>query len=161
MACWLCMLTGILAGTSATAAGTPPLPLAQTPADLRNQPSYPDIPSPWLDEVRAQRQAWEARRHETREAYDARRHLHNPRGAAQQDAWQEEIRRQRAERLDRIERDREMFRTLGPNRFPFSWPGNLPLSFSYRTPDSTGFAVIGEPMFAPPGWDNLWYFRGY
>ncbi|WP_201098240.1 hypothetical protein [Thiocystis minor] len=128
---------------------------------MHQQSAFPDAGSPWLDEVRAQRQAWEARRHETRETYDALRRLHNPRGAAQQDAWNEDVRRQRAERLERIERDREIFRDLGPNLFPYPLPGNLPLPFSLSEPGSAAHADTGEPMFAPPGWDNLWYFRGY
>ncbi|WP_295408835.1 hypothetical protein [uncultured Thiocystis sp.] len=158
---WICLLPGILAGASVTSAEPVSLQLAQTSASMHQQPAHPDVSSLWLEEVRAQRQAWEARRHETREAYEARRRLHNPRGAAQQDAWKEDARRQRSERLERIERDRERFRELGPYLFPLPWPGNLPLPFSSNEPDSAGLADPREPMFAPQGWDNLWYFRGY
>lgn len=156
---WISLVFGILVGPSVTATETMPMQLAQTSADLHDHNPYPEVTSPWLDEVRAQRQAWEARRNQAREAYDARRRLHNPRGAAQQDAWKEEVRRQRAERLELIARDRELFLDLGPKGFQLLWPGTIPIPFSSNGQD--GFSVPKESMFAPPGWDNLWYFRGY
>jgi hypothetical protein len=139
-----CALIPGLVGTSVATAESAPEQLDQAPASG----------SPWLDEVRAQRQAWENRRHETRDAYEARRRLHNPQGAVHQEAWEEDTRRQHAQRIERIERDRKHFHDLGLNQFTLPWPDNLmlpPLPFDDR----------GGSEFAPPGWDNLWYFRGY
>jgi hypothetical protein len=93
--------------------------------------AQPDQVSPWLDEVRAQREAWEARRSVVREQHEQRRRIHHPRSAAQQETWEEDLRRRRAERQERIEQDREVFLRPEP------------------------------PGLYPPGWNNLWYFRGY
>lgn len=142
----------------------------ETPSG-RTQPANPAIgdrlptsaPTPWLDEVRAQRQAWEARREATRSAYEARRRANNPRAAAQQEAWEEDVRRRRADRLERMDQDREAFRNLGPLEFPPPWPWvtgmpTLPEIGKIATsPDTPG----DESIFAPPGWDNHWYFRGF
>lgn len=88
--------------------------------------TQPDMAAPWLDEVRAQREAWEARRSAVREQHEQRRRTHHPQGALQSEAWEEDLRRRRAERQERIDQDRESFHRL-----------------------------------YPPGWNNLWYFRGY
>ncbi|NEX20366.1 hypothetical protein G3480_08605 [Thiorhodococcus mannitoliphagus] len=112
--------------------------------------------SPWLDEVRAQRHAWELRRKAAREEFEARRRRNNPRASARQEAWEEGLRQRRAERQERIEQERELFRSLGPTPPthstppPPSDPGND--SPSPPQPD---------PMLKPPGWNNLWYFRGF
>jgi hypothetical protein len=86
----------------------------------------PDTAAPWLDEVRAQREAWEARCSAVREQHEQRRRTHHPPGALQPEDWEEDLRRRRAERQERIDQDREVFH-----------------------------------RFYPPGWNNLWYFRGY
>ncbi|MTW19957.1 hypothetical protein [Allochromatium palmeri] len=118
--CGLLVLSGAaLAGSAA---------MASDPAVGDTQP---DQISPWLDEVRAQREAWEARRSAAREQHEQRRRLHHPRSAAQQATWEEDLRRRRAERQERIEQDREAFIRPEP------------------------------PGLYPPGWNNLWYFRGY
>lgn len=135
------------------------------------QPANPAIgdrlptsaPTPWLDEVRAQRQAWEARRDATRSAYDARRRANNPRAAVQQEAWEEDVRRRRAARIERMDQDLERFLSLGPGQPPLPWPwdGGMPaLPESGRAATAPG-APGDEPIFAPPGWDNHWYFRGF
>lgn len=108
--------------------------------------------SPWLDEVRAQRQAWEARRKAAREDFEARRRLNNPLGSARQEAWEEDVRRRRAERQQRIDREREMFRSLG------ELPPSMPLPESGAR---GSYSAAEDPLFPPPGWDNLWYFRGF
>lgn len=111
----------------------------------------PDTSSNWLDEVRAQREAWEARRSAMREQHEQRRRAHHPRGAVQPEAWEEDLRRRRAERQERIEQDREVFRRLGPGAWGPYWS---------VMEDGAGGAEWAPPV-SPPGWDNLWYFRGY
>lgn len=142
----------------------------------------------WLDEVRAQRQAWEERRKASREAFEARRRIADPWGAAQHEAWEDEVERRReALRLHR-EEDWEPFRGLGRSQPPPPWPEGMEPQGSYPVPAAPG-AVVGDPATAdrppsgfpepqlpgivyPPGapprgpyspqdWDNLWYYRGY
>lgn len=120
----------------------------------------------WLEEVRAQRQAWEERRRTNKEAIDARRRWIDPWGAAQKEARDEENRRRRQAFRDKIERERDAFRNqspwLGP---PPPWQGPPPPPGLGLGPD--GGELTGEPsdLLAPhpplPGWDNRWYFRGY
>ncbi len=114
---------------------------------------------PWLDEVRAQRQAWEARRNSARQSYEAWRRLNNPRGAAHREAWEAEVRWRRAARLDRMEQDRELFRRLGPNQLPPPWPTKGPAATDES--NKAGLPPPETPIFAPPGWNNHWYFRGF
>lgn len=121
---------------------------------------------PWLDEVRAQRRAVEERRKAAREAIDARRRLSDPWGAAQKDAREDDLRRRRQAHLERMEQEREMIRGQAPAQPPAPWPaipdpppppgpaaGDNPLGPAYPTPPPA--------PFAPPGWDNYWYYRGY
>lgn len=138
---------------------------------------------PWLAEVRAQRQAWEERRRAARDAFEARRRQVDPRRAAHQDAWEEDVRRRREARLQRIDQDRERFRDLGQPTLPW-YPGPMGIPDTTgatpgeRTSPSTGaagtetrsadtgaaLAAPGAPASAPPlpqAWDNTWYFRGY
>jgi hypothetical protein len=134
-------------------APAPPAPVYGEPLPLE----------PWLDEVRAQRQAWETKREAARDAFEARRRANNPRAAAQQEAWEEEVRRRRAARLERMDQERELFRSLGPSQMPFPWPWTS--GFSALPDTATGHSAPAtpgdKPMFAPPGWDNHWYFRGF
>ena len=115
----------------------------------------PDRVSPWLDEVRAQREAWEARRAAAREYHEQRRRAYHPRGAVQPDAWEEDLRRRRAERQERIDQDREVFRRLGPG----AW--GPPATFAEDEREHFEQPEAGSSSAYPPGWDNLWYFRGY
>ncbi|MBK1719814.1 hypothetical protein [Thiocystis violacea] len=125
----------------------PPAPVGQP---------HPDGPDPWLDEVRAQREAWEAERAAARAIHEQRRRINHPRGAARQEAWEEDVRRRRAERQERIERDRELFRDLGPGPLP------IPMPVDPRSPEEQAErARPGGPAVTPPGWNNLWYFRGF
>lgn len=120
--------------------------------------AQPDMAAPWLDEVRAQREAWEARRSAVREQHGQRRRLHHPRGAAQQEDWEEDLRRRRAERQERIDQDREVFRRLGPSAWGLPPPFAEGESEVSERPESL---LHQPPPISPPGWDNLWYFRGY
>lgn len=133
------------------------------PAELT--PPEPEPIGQWLDEVRRQRQAWEARRHAAREAIDARRRWIDPWGAAQQDAIEQEVQRRRDAFREKIERDREAFRSLRPwpDR-PSPWGGE-PTAPGEHPGQSIG---EGEPPPDPgapypplPGWDNRWYYRGF
>jgi hypothetical protein len=166
------LLVGVLSTPAAIAAEDglvlPVQPVSQTFGD----PPPGTAPTPWLDEVRAQRQAWEARREATRSAYEARRRANNPRAAAQQEAWEEDVRRRRAARLERMDQDLELFRSLGPGQPPLPWPwvtgmpGLPELSSGAATPDTpstqdTPSSPGDAPIYAPPGWNNHWYFRGF
>lgn len=132
---WLCAGAPILAEDieGSTAPSQAPAPVA-------------DPALPWLDEVRAQRKAVEERRKAAREAIDARRRLSDPWGAAQKEAREDDLRRRRQAHLERMEQEREMFRGQAPDQPPAPWP-----------------AIPDPPPapFAPPGWDNYWYYRGY
>lgn len=134
-------------------------PAAQTYGD---QPPAP-ASTPWLDEVRAQRQAWEARRDATRSAYEARRRANNPRAAAQQEAWEEDVRRRRAARTERMDQNLEWFRSLGPGQPPPPWPwvSGMPTLPEIGSVTIAPGTPGDQPIFAPPGWDNHWYFRGF
>jgi hypothetical protein len=145
--------------------------LLSSPAyPMLDEPGAPEAPTPWLDEVRAQRQAWEERREATRQAYEARRRANNPRGAAVQEAWEEDTRRRRAARMERMAQDREHFRQIGPPEPPLGQPWAPPPWTTDHPPPppdlgaSTPMVIPGQPedgLPNPPGWDNLWYFRGF
>ena len=166
----LAVLGGLLAWsgqareTTIQATNAPPV---SATAPLMPEASSESMPL-WLEEVRAQRQAWEQRRDAARQAYEERRRATRPHAAAQQDAWEEEVRRRRAARLERMEQERTVFRDLGPEPLPFRggppspWPGLTWAPGSALPPSSTATpAPEDDRDFAPPGWDNHWYFRGY
>lgn len=150
--------------------------------------SAPDPSTRWLDEVRAQRKAWEERRRASREAFEARRRLADPWGAAQHEVWEDEVERRREAR--RLQREQEHLRDLGPSDPPLPWPEAVyPHGFPGRIPPPTAGsppsasataegrgAAPGEPLppgiiyppdtplrgsYSPQDWDNLWYYRGY
>ncbi|MCK7579137.1 MAG: hypothetical protein MZV65_27660 [Chromatiales bacterium] len=142
----------LLAGLAGPALAEESGPRATVPTDpvaIGIEP--PDRGSPWLDEVRAQREAWESRRAASREYHEQRRRAYHSRGAVQPDAWEEDLRRRRAERQERIDQDREVFRRLGPG----AW--GPPSTFAEDEREHFERPEAGSP----PGWDNLWYFRGY
>ena len=161
----IALLVGFIMPMSGIRA-TDEAPAARSPAE---PPAYGDqigldAPTPWLDEVRAQRQGWENRRDAARNAFEARRRANNPRAAAQQEAWEDDVRRRRAARLERLEQDRELFRSFGPSQMPLlPWPWTT----GPAAPPELGSEPVvpapphEEPLFAPPGWDNHWYFRGF
>ncbi|MBV5346606.1 hypothetical protein JZU46_00015, partial [bacterium] len=81
-----------------TQAGTIPTALPITIA----QAAVGEPPTPWLDEVRTQRQAAEARRQANRESFEARRRANDPWGAAQHEAWEDNVQRRREARKQRL-----------------------------------------------------------
>jgi len=143
--------------------GPPPMPPAG---------AIPPAPEPvyqWLDEVRAQRQAREERRRAAKEAMDERRRHINPRGAAKQEAWEQETQRRRDVFMEKIERDRRAFRDRapwGPTHNPWQDKGldtrAEPRSSSNpNSAQGTGQALTPSSPYPLPGWDNRWYYRGY
>lgn len=110
-------------------------------------------PAPWLDEVRAQRQASEARREATRKAMDTHRRWIDPWGAAQREAREREIGQRRQATRERIEQEREQLRARRPPIAPFP---EIP------PPPVPPWGEPQEPFGTePPGWDNRWYYQGY
>lgn len=150
----------------------------------------PDPSTRWLNEVRAQRQAWEERRKANRDAFEARRRVVDPRGSAHHEAWEEEVERRREARRQHREQERELFRSLGPSEPLALWPETTDPEGRYATitPPAPGHPpgdrvtaegvspAPGEPAgpgtiyppgvpprapYSPQDWDNLWYYRGY
>jgi hypothetical protein len=157
------LLLGLLSIPGAIAADESPVVPIQPVNQTFSDPPAGSTPTPWLDEVRAQRQAWEARREATRSAYEARRRANNPRAAAQQEAWEEDVRRRRAARLERMDQDLELFRGLGPAQPPPPWPWVIGMPVLPELGSGAASAVTpgDTPIYVPPGWDNHWYFRGF
>jgi hypothetical protein len=136
----------------------------------------------WLDEVRAQRQAWEARRQAAKDAVNARRRLNDPWGAAEHEAREKESQRRRDAVLERAERDRDAFLGQPPWENANLWesgpppplPGQRTTPEASPQPDAVGSnnpapspaqtpgEQRGDPApYSPSGWDNRWYYRGY
>ena len=157
-------------------------PPPEAPAADRHQPPRSEMP--WLDEVRTQRQAWEDRRQAARDAFEARRRLADPQGAAHKETWENDVRRRREARMQRIEQDRQRFRALGQPPHPWYTPrqagvpdaagGGQGERSSQPTvaphPDAWGqdTGTLSDPLMAPQRephlpqtWDNNWYYRGY
>ncbi len=172
----------------ATAGGSPLLARDPQPLDTDSDappggaPAHAHPEPPWLDEVRAQRHAWEERRQAARDAFEARRRLADPRGAAHQEAWEEDVRRRREGRMQRMEQDRERFRGL--SQPPLPWyksqapvPGTpaksqetQPHPAETQAPGTgnQSAVTVAPPTaapeyspFSPQNWNNLWYYRGY
>jgi hypothetical protein len=126
-------------------------------------PDYPDPLPQWLDEVKAQRQAWEERRRAAKEAVQARRRQNDPWGAAQHEAREQESQRRRDAIIEQFERDRDNYhapwagpRDQGP---PPPQPGTgMPQP---TAPESTALNPADPGSYPPSGWDNRWYYRGY
>ena len=173
------------------------LPMVGSPAEAQDQPPRAsdagapsaDVPAPtgpatpWLDEVRAQRHAWEERRQAARDAFEARRRLADPRAAAYREAWEADVRRRREVRMQRMEQDREFFRGLSqppplwyqsqdpvsgtPPRDSKEIPDHLTETRAPGTEGQSAGTVVSPPAatlhtpYSPQNWDNLWYFRGY
>ena len=125
-------------------------------------PAEPELVDQWLDEVRAQRQAWEERRRAKKEAIDARRRWIDPWGTAQQEARREENQRRREALRNKIEQDRDAFRSHSPWRSPQApWQEPLPSPGSDGQNPISDVPDILSPYPPLPGWNNGWYFRGY
>lgn len=159
----LALLLGPVSARTASGAGdTPEEAPASTEVPIYTERSTAEVQPLWLDEVRAQRRAWEERRDAARSAFEARRRAHNPWGAAQQEAWDAEVQRRRAARIERMDQEHDRFRNLGPGRAPFLWPLDPPFAPELGAgPDPPPVTPPGESLFVPPGWDNHWYFRGF
>jgi hypothetical protein len=142
----------LLAGTLLPLAGAgepdPPVPSATPASPLPDTDGEQPATLPWLEEVRAQREAWEARRRAVKEAANAQHRQVAPWSAARHEALdraaearrdalknQAEQRRQAAEQQHDAHRQ-ELERLL--------WERNRPW-----------------PPYHPYGWNNLWYYRGY
>ncbi len=150
---------------------------ADDPAGVQSTlPAQVESSSPWLDEVRAQRRAWEAQRRATKEAIEARRRWQDPWLAEQREAREQEQQRRRDEWLERIDRDRAAFRNQGPWYAPLGrWPSttpqvSVPLEDSDRSDASSEQAPTIEipekdelqtQNYPPAGWNNGWYYNGY
>ena len=126
-------------------------PIAVAPENS-SIPSGARMPQ-WLDEVRAQRQAWETRRDATRQAMDARRRWVDPWGAAQHEAREREVEQRRQANRDRIELERQFFRSQRPPLGPY--PEVPP------PPSPTAWEPPAPPLPEPAGWDNRWYYQGF
>jgi hypothetical protein len=133
-------------------------------------PVTPEPYNQWLDEVRAQRQAREERRRAAKEAIDARRRWIDPWGAAEQEAREQEVQRRRDAFKEKIEREREVFRTQtpwSPPRAPWEDSPTEPESAQTAGTEAGTSAPLEQPVappplpYTPPGWDNRWYYRGY
>ncbi|AUB83332.1 hypothetical protein THSYN_21905 [Candidatus Thiodictyon syntrophicum] len=131
-------------------AADPPAPPTAAPSAPRDTPPTDSAASdtPWLAEVRAQRQAAEARHQANRAAFAARRRALDPWGAAQHEAREEAFERRREARRGQREQAR------GPLPAPGTPPGTPDTSTARANPDPGR----GTP---PQDWNNLWYFRGY
>ena len=157
------LLAGLLAAFSVAPQEPPPPPSVPAPI------AEPEPFRQWLDEVRAQRHAREARRRADKEARNARRRWIDPWGAALQEAREQESLRRRQELIEHVERDREEFRKRVPWRFrPNPWQERADRSPAETPPpeDAEAASAIppGEPhasSYPLPGWDNLWYYRGF
>ncbi len=155
-------------GTEPTAAATeapkPEAPGAALDAAPRKGADASDGAPPWLDAVRAQRQALQDLR---RAEHQARRRALDPVGAARQEALEEKFFRRRQEIRDQMAEDRWLFLNFGPWMAPLpSPPGALPSG-----PRATAPNPRSEPPRAadpapgperePPEWNNGWYFHGW
>ena len=184
----LCLVAAFAVGSATAARGedlvVQPDSTLQAP---RQTGDYADPMRQWLDDVKAQRQAWEARRQAAKEAINARRRLNDPWGAAQKEAREMENQRRRDAMLEQIERDREAFRNQGPWQGGNLWePGPPPPGYSAQSdtapqldPVAPASTALNPPQpaedptqaptqhpdepstYSPSGWDNRWYYRGY
>jgi hypothetical protein len=136
-------------------------------------PAEPEPLREWLDEVRAQRRAWEERRQAAREAMDARRRWIDPWGAAKKEAREKETQRRREALREHIEREREAFRGnsrpwgMRPDPLQEAPPSesgepSRDTAPQQGDPDAdVGISAPDSPYPPLPGWDNRWYYRGY
>lgn len=182
----LCLVAAVGVGSATVARGEDPT--VQPDSALQQPRQAEDFADPmrqWLDEVKAQRQAWEARRQAAKEAANARRRLTDPWGAAQQEARDKDNQRRRDAMRDQVERDREMFLNQwswqGSNRWepdlpppahspnvapelspiaPESMTLNPPRSAQDLAQDPTQHSDESS-AYSPSGWNNRWYYRGY
>lgn len=116
----------------------------------------------WLDAVRAQRKAWEEGRRASREAMDEYHRQHSPRPHTEAQARQEDYRQRREAFFERIERERDWFRTQVPWQMPSPPEPPVPYEPAEMANPSAPPETLSPPAFpALPGWDNRWYYQGY
>ncbi len=137
------LLLAALAGVTAVRAADPvPAPAAPGEgAPTGVGPGDADSGVPWLQEVRAQRQAIEERRRANRAAFAAQREAREDRREA---------------RRARLERDWAARQGLYPP------PVEPPPPPAAPDPAAAAAQSAAAPApAAPPDWNNVWYFRGY
>jgi hypothetical protein len=122
---------------------------AVDPAEATAEPSSaPSAEAIWLDEVKAQREAWEHRRHAAKEAAEMRRRHLDPWGSARLDAQERSSEARRQQARQHIEQQRQSAEAqMDANRQAMDkfWREREQLLQGYR----------------PNGWNNPWYYRGY
>ena len=133
-----CLLLAFVAPVVCAEATSPPASAAETapPAD------------PWLEEVRTQREAWEARRNAAKAASKARLRLYDPWRAAHIEALEQESELRRELARERFEQRRSSSETLRENQ-----------RRSLEQRQNEEHQMLD--YFAPYGWDNRWYYRGW
>lgn len=120
------------------------LPVSAQPAA---QPtSITDAHQQWLDEVRAQREAWQAQREAKRKAAEERLRRIAPWGATRL----EELERQAESQREAARQRSEQFRKSSEAR----------LEAQRQAMDQMRQQPAPLP-YTPHGWDNSWYYRGY
>jgi hypothetical protein len=132
-----------------------------------NQPAIQDYPAPyiqWLEEVRAQRRAWEAEREEARKA---RRRWIDPWGAEKREAMERDAEQRREAAKNFAEQQRESRRNPSIWRYPYGGytPFESPADWPRPEENDIGPAPSQTDNPAgtnyPPGWNNPWFYRGY
>ncbi len=124
----------VQADSSATIAAEVPGPPSESPR--------------WLDEVRAQREAWEAHRQARKEASDARLRLLDPVGAAQ---------------LEEREKENERFREASRRRAQQKRQSMAQERQAHRRELQRWLDQRDNAPYpyTPYDWDNRWFYRGY
>ena len=119
-------------------------PGADSEPATQSQPTTQPQPTPWLEEVRAQREAWEAQRQAAHQAANARLRLFDPWGAAQLQALDQE-----AEERRRAARTRsELFRrSTEAKRRAMEWQREERERMMWQ--------------YTPYGRDDPWFYGGY
>jgi len=115
---------------------TPAVGYADAPMEVQPAPEL-TAEQRWLEEVRAQRKAWEARRKAAKSASDTRLRMLDPWGAAKVEAWRKDTETRREALQERADKRREELHAR-----------DQALEKWHR-------------QITPHGWDNRWYYRGY
>ena len=126
----------------------PVVPHTVPPAHVVPHPEVAPPADPWLEEVRRQREAWEARRDAAKAASKARLRLFDPWRAAQLEALDQEAELRREFARERAEQRRISAETVR---------GTHRRSLEQRQTEEQQML----DYFAPYGWDNRWYYRGW
>ncbi len=119
---------------------------ADPTTDKQAQNTPNDSEQQWLEEVRAQRKAWEQWRAQAKQASDERLRQIDPWGAMRLRSLKEAANQRReamAKRSEELRRKAEMEHQARREAYQ-NW---------FQPPNSEDFM--------PYGWDNRWYYRGY